>query len=241
MQDFLYFLPKIFRPQTKLRLSAKDIVINHVKSKILSRELLPGDKLPIEDKLAEQLQVGRGSVREAIKVLQSIGVVDIKRGSGTFVTQGDISKALEPLLFSVILSQLSENQIIELRFMFETAIFENIINNISEKQIDSLESQINTMQKEIESSEDLDAQRLVELDFDFHASLAEAADNPLVEGLYRVILCLSFPFMKQDYAGTKSEITAVSNHRMICAALRARDINKAKESISYSMWHSHKH
>lgn len=238
MQDFLSYLPKDLQSTSKFRPSAKDLVINYIKNKIISRELKPGDKLPVEDKLADLLHVGRGSVREAVKVLQSIGVVEIKRGSGTYITQGNIYKALEPLLFSVVLSQLSQQQIVELRYMFEILIFENIINKITDEQIDELEQKIIQMQHEIDASEELDTAHLVELDYDFHSSLAQFANNPLIEGLYRVVLCISFPFMQQDYAKTKADITAVNNHRMICEALRARNIEKTKESINYSLWHS---
>lgn len=225
-------------PKKHKRLSARDIVIEHIKNQLLEHKLKPGDRLPIEDRLAETLDVGRGSVREAIKVLQSIGVVEIIRGSGTYITKGDISKALEPLLFSVTLSELSDAQIKELRAMFEVGIFESLIQKITEEQINHLEELISAMQKEVDACDSLDPDKLVQLDFAFHATLASYTQNPLVFGLYKVILTLSLPLMRHDYLGSKSDITALHNHKLICASLRTRDLDKAKHSIKTSMWHN---
>lgn len=239
MEGLLQMLLSGSAEKTHQRQSARDVVIHHIKTEILEHRLKPGEKLPIEDKLAETLDVGRGSVREAIKVLQSIGVVEIIRGSGTFITKGDISKALEPLLFSVTLSELSDAQIKELRTMFEVGIFESLIEKITDEQIDALEQMIEAMRMEIVQSTELNVDSLVQQDFNFHATLASYTGNPLVDGLYRVILCLSVPLMKHDYSGSKDQITALHNHGLICDALRRRDVEKAKMTIQTSMWHKY--
>lgn len=239
MEGLLQLLLSGSAEKTHQRRSARDVVIHHIKTEILEHRLKPGEKLPVEDKLAETLEVGRGSVREAIKVLQSIGVVEIIRGSGTYITKGDISKALEPLLFSVTLSDLSDAQIKELRTMFEVGIFESLIGKITDEQIEALEQMIDTMRTEIVQSAELNVDSLVQQDFNFHATLGSYTGNPLVDGLYRVVLCLSVPLMKHDYSGNKDQITALHNHGLICEALRQRDGEKARQAVRTSMWHTY--
>ena len=235
--NLLQYIPHAFVKESRLRTSAKDVVINYIKDEIIQGRLRPGDKLPIEDKLAEQLKVGRGSVREAIKVLQSIGVVGIERGCGTFITKGDISKSMEPLLFAVILSGLSGEQIKELRCMLEYSIYDKVVTSITAEQVQELRKQIQQMEDAIAGSPDLDPQVLVEYDYNFHMMVASYTQNPLVEGLYSIILAISFPMMKEDYNHGKESITANPNHKLICEALESHDPAKARESIFSSMWH----
>ena len=62
-------------------------ILNMITESILSGRLKPGDKLPTELELSNKLNVSRNSVREAIKMLSSLGVIEVKRGAGTFITQ----------------------------------------------------------------------------------------------------------------------------------------------------------
>ena len=72
---------------------------------LLSRQLKPGDKLPTEFELAEKLGVGRHSVREAIKMLSSIGIIEIRKGAGTFIASTMKSSVLNPLILSLVFEQ----------------------------------------------------------------------------------------------------------------------------------------
>ena len=240
MENINYFIPDCFKKdKSALRESSKDVVINYIKEHILNKQLVAGERLPTEDDLATQLKVGRGSVREASKVLETIGILSIERRNGISITHGDISKSLEPLLFSVILADLKYDKIIELRYMFEISIFDKLVTSIKPEQIENLRKQIREMEQLINQNDKLDIHALVEMDFEFHSTLSLYTDNPLVDGLYRVILCLSFPFMQTDYQGTKNEITAVTNHSMICDALEQHDMQKLRDSIRYSKWLHH--
>ena len=68
------------------RVSASDLVVNNIRSKIQRGELKVGDRLPVEADLARELNVGRSSLREGIKILTAYGVVESRQGEGTFIT-----------------------------------------------------------------------------------------------------------------------------------------------------------
>ncbi|MGI5888583.1 MAG: FadR/GntR family transcriptional regulator, partial [Oscillospiraceae bacterium] len=82
------------------RESAVDVVINSIKQLLIDGKLKPGDKIPNELEISQGLGVSRGSVREAMKILSALGIVDIKVGNGTYVRSKPDSELLDSLLFS---------------------------------------------------------------------------------------------------------------------------------------------
>ena len=91
------------RVEGKRHESAVDFVVKTFRDKLEKKELRPGDRIPNETELSEMLSVSRGSVREAMKVLSALGVIDIQRGNGTFISQPDSFSNMDPLLFSFLL------------------------------------------------------------------------------------------------------------------------------------------
>ena len=90
--------------------------IDKIREMIAAGELGPGDRLPPELKLAEQLGVSRGSLREAVRALSQINVLDVRRGDGTYVTSLEPSELLEGLIFAVELLQARDlTEVIEVR------------------------------------------------------------------------------------------------------------------------------
>ena len=83
--------------------SVVQIIIDRLTGAIIEGELKPGDKIPTEPELAEELQVGRNSVREAIRILVAYGVLEIRRPEGTFVCNGFSTQIINPMIYQVIL------------------------------------------------------------------------------------------------------------------------------------------
>ena len=115
--------------------SVVDSVVDQITSAIIAGELKPGDKIPTELELCESFQVGRNSVREAIKVLEAFGVVYIKRSEGTFVSSSFNRRMLDPMLYGLILAGDSDDSIIELREVFDIVLMFVEIKKADEKDI----------------------------------------------------------------------------------------------------------
>src|SRR5262245_35819330 len=92
-----------FAPIT--RTTVADEIVKRLVDLILEGRLKPGDKLPSERELMDRLAVGRSSLREAIKMLRAIGVVDVAAGEGMFVGRGDASALTQPLSWGLLLSE----------------------------------------------------------------------------------------------------------------------------------------
>ena len=73
-------------------------VINALTDAMINRELRPGDKIPTEAEMAENMGVGRNSIREAIKILVYLGVLEIRRAEGTFVCEGFSESMIDPMI-----------------------------------------------------------------------------------------------------------------------------------------------
>ena len=95
--------------------SAPDHVIDQIKELLLAGKLRPGDRLPSEFELASGLGVSRGSIRAAMKALEVCGVVDIRRGDGTYICDHVNTKRFNPLVFSLALLGPDIAQLAQLR------------------------------------------------------------------------------------------------------------------------------
>ena len=101
--------------------SVANTVMQRVYDALLEGEIKPGDLLPSEAELSEQLNVGKSSVREAIKMLSAIGVVESVQGEGTFIRTSIDEAAVNPMTYQMVLMQGADEQILELRYCLEPA------------------------------------------------------------------------------------------------------------------------
>jgi GntR family transcriptional repressor for pyruvate dehydrogenase complex len=105
---------------------------------LLQRELKPGDKLPIEVELSEQLGVARNSLRETTKMLTSLGVFEIKRGVGTFIPKSISGFIFNPLILTLVFRQSTSEELAELRYLFEVGMVDLILEGITEEDTEKL-------------------------------------------------------------------------------------------------------
>lgn len=230
--DSVFFTPS----GSEKKPSATDIVVNKIKELILNKSLQPGDLLPSEMVIANAMNVSRGSVREAMKVLSAFGVVEIKQGDGTYITKSISKECFNPLLFSLLSEASNIHQIIELREIFELGIVKLIINHASDEEISRIRSVVNDFDAVIRSGSFTDDD-IYSHEIKFHRVLSEATCNPLVVHMYDFLMDFFCPHIKQT---TNRLITASGNntlkiHNRIVSALEERNLTKAERAINSSM------
>src|SRR6478609_2321444 len=117
-------------------MAVTDEAILHIKEMILSGELAPGGRLPPEKELSEQLGLSRSSLREAVKALEIIRVLDVRRGDGTYVTSLEPRLLSEAMAFIVDLHQdTSVLELFEVRRILEPAAASIAAGRISGDQL----------------------------------------------------------------------------------------------------------
>jgi GntR family transcriptional repressor for pyruvate dehydrogenase complex len=216
--------------------SAVDRVINAIKEALLSEKLLPGERLPSESELSERLSISRGSIREAMKILSAFGIVEVKRGDGTYIAKSEHKAVFDPLLFSLILSKANRKEFAELRELMEVAIVKLIIENAEDEDLKNIEETINDMESRAIKGSDNQPEHLIQFEIDFHHSLGQATKNRLIEKIYNFVMEFFLPSIKDNIKreGDKG-ITAFNDHKKIHHSLANRDIEEAIRSIHRSI------
>lgn len=197
-----------------------ELAVEQIIKYINENDLHSGDQLPNEIELMKQLKVGRGTIREAIKSLNSKGIVVIKRGVGTFVAeQPGVSD--DPLGFTfesdktkVLLDAL------ELRLLIEPKIIYKSIENINQEQIDELRSLAKEMETLIKKNKDYTPQ-----DVAFHTLIASISGNRVISKLIPIIAgAIEQAIDLTDKSLAKE---TVITHNLIVEAIASKDGNGA--------------
>lgn len=208
--------------------TALDPLAEQILSLIHARGLRVGDAMPTELELIDELAVSRNSVREAVRALRALGIVDIRHGHGTFV--GDASlRALSPALTFRALADRSAGDLhglrdlVDIRELVEVGVIDRLAGKLPADTLDRLGALCDEMERT-----DLDP----DVDREFHRTLYAALDNPLVGQLVDVFwdsyraahAALTLP-------GTADSAHTVAQHRAIVAALRTGDADGVRVAM----------
>ena len=126
--------------------SAVQFLLDAFNRELLSGALQPGDQIPTEVELSEQFGVSRNTVREAIKILVAMGVLEIRRPVGTFVCEGFSEPMVSPLIYGVILGRGdSYDELMDLREIMETGTMLTVIRNASDEELSALSEPLSAL------------------------------------------------------------------------------------------------
>ncbi|MBR1457022.1 MAG: FadR family transcriptional regulator [Oscillospiraceae bacterium] len=170
--------------------STVQFVIDGLTEQILEGKLRPGDQLPPELALAEEFDVSRGTVREAIKTLVYLGAVTIQRGNGTFVSSGFSPQLLNPMLYGIILGHTaaSNQELRELREILEVGATQLAARHRTEEELEELDRAQENFRRICRTSRD--AEEVILADNAFHEVIMRMGHNSLAAEMNKVLLRL---------------------------------------------------
>ncbi|WP_069173398.1 FadR/GntR family transcriptional regulator [Streptomyces griseus] len=205
-------------------MAVTDEAIEKIKGMIVSGALAPGDRLPKESELAAELGLSRNSLREAVRALSLIRILDVRQGDGTYVTSLDPQLLLEALSFVVDFHR--DDTVLEflaVRRILEPAATAMAALRIEESQLDVLRAQLDAL------GADPSVEQLVAADLEFHRGIVRSSGNSV---LCSLLDGLSGPTTRARVWRGLTQQDAVSRtlyeHRAILAALRDRDPEAAR-------------
>ena len=196
---------------------AKEIA-ERILGLIQGGELVPGEKLPPERELASLLGVGRPSLREGLRALQLMNVIEVRPGEGTYVSSLKAEQLAEPLRLLLLLQDVTYLEVLEARRSIEPAIAALAAERISEDELDQLNSCLGRARECVD-----DPPSFLNADLELHSIVVEASRNPLLIGIMASISSLG-PATRQRTAhilGVREKV--LENHGQIVEAIGRRD------------------
>jgi DNA-binding FadR family transcriptional regulator len=218
-------MAKRFRA-VKPELKLDQAIVDQVEEMILNGDLRPGDQLPSERDLAAAFGVARPTVREATKVLESRGLLEVRRGSGVFVTSAIDLALLDSLDLLVRYNQCTPEMIYEVRWVIEVAMAGLAAERATETDLTALQSAVDDMAANLE-----DVPGYNKADLAFHRAVAESTHNQMFATLADFLLrgIASVIELVTKTRGNTSR--GLREHQRVYAAIAARDPHAAREAM----------
>ena len=210
---------------------AYEVVISYIKKKIMNGDLVVGEKLPPEREIAEQLQVSRNSVREAIRIMDMTGIISSQQGSGNYITCDFQKSMVETFTMMFALDKITFSQLSHVRRALEIQAFSLATKYASEEEIVQMETYVNEL-----DMADNDDEHNAQLDKNIHYLLAKASRNILIIDILEALSAVVDIFirnMRTEILNTEERKGALNEcHHLFVEALRERDLNKGIDAMN---------
>lgn len=202
-------------------------VIDYIKNQLEKGKISVGDKLPTERELSLQLNCSRNAIREAVKKLENLGIIQTKQGSGNYLVANAGAHFSEALSMMVIMKKVSSFEISQLRRSIELQTIVSAIEHATQEDIDYLEKILKEMKK-------CSAKRERELDREFHYKLVKISQNTLMIAIISALSESIDRFLKKVLKSIMKENKEVIDmcHREILNSIIEKDAVKGREALS---------
>lgn len=201
-------------------------VQEYIKDFIVKNGLKPGDPLPPEGELASSLRVSRGSVREAVKALETLGIIEVRHGNGLFVRGFNFDSVLDLLSYGLAFDHSRISEILQIRKWLEVAAVDEVCQRINEAEIAEIERILEQWEGKAASGQPTSAE-----DRAFHQALFRVVGNRSLIALLDIFWVVYHSVRIRAITTDLQPSTTLGEHRDILRAVRARDTALAQRSI----------
>lgn len=197
--------------------------IDSIRQMISSGDLRPGDQLPPEQELADQLGVSRGSLREAVRALSQINVLDVRRGDGTYVTSLAPSELLSGLSFAMeLLQSQGVDEVLEVRRMLFPAATALAAQRVTPDQLAAMHAVIDELEAATDPAEVARLQR------QFQALVGDSTGNETLSSMLSAIQLRDENLRRAWLTSPKRREVALAHDRMLLDAFERGDSDMAR-------------
>ncbi|WP_283175697.1 FadR/GntR family transcriptional regulator [Lysinibacillus sp. Bpr_S20] len=200
--------------------------------KIRAGELKPGDRLDSVEQLAEQLQVSRSAIREALSALKAMGLIEIKQGSGTFVKSNQTKQLDFPLSTAILTNKQDISHLLEVRKIIEGGAAASAALHRTEEDLQSMMQILDEM-KRVQGDGELGEK----VDFQFHTAISTASQNPLLATILDQVSGLMIETMRETrriwlYSKKTTSEKLYDEHMQIFLAIKQQNEELAKHAMA---------
>ena len=200
---------------------------------IVEEGLYPaGSKLPNENELSREMNVSRTTLREAVSFLVNQGVLEIRRGKGTFVAKELPNKGLDLSLLADMRSRVRATDLFEMRLIFEPATVALACQRASDEELENIRKKAEKMERLSREGGDWPG-----ADQEFHFAIIQASHNEYMRRLYPIINGAVNEIMQISHNRKYMQEIAVADNKLILEFLLKRDEAGARHAMSIHMKH----
>jgi GntR family transcriptional repressor for pyruvate dehydrogenase complex len=208
------------------RVTVSDEVADRLIAGIVGGRFKLGERLPAERDLARSLDVGRPAVREAIRTLKVLGLVDVRRGEGTFITGDHGQFVARAFGWAILLDSHSAAEVVEVRLAIEGDLARLAAERATSEDVDALKALLAQMKNSTGRSDEFSA-----IDIAFHLRIARVARNRALEQLLTAIQSLLDRWIRRALAYHGTLETALDHHEAVVAAIERHDPDAASTAM----------
>lgn len=210
--------------------SQTDVVIEGIKDLLTRGELEPGSRLPTEKDLAAQFGVSRGSLREGVRALAALGVLEPRQGDGTYVTSLDPRTLLSPLGFLADLQLPAHaTDLLAVRRVLEAESVALAATRVTDDELAELDQVLAVVDRNLASAPDLDLVAIIHADTEFHRLIAKASGNRPLAGIIDTLAGRTFRTRLWRAISDRGSVEeAQAEHRAILDELVRHDPERAR-------------
>ena len=206
-------------------------IIDGITEAIIDGRLKPGDRLPTENELAESFQVGKSSIREATKILQALGIVEVRRGEGTFVGGPTNGNTLNPALYQMMLEPEPIDKLMEMRLIFEPEYSVLAMRRATDEDKVSIKEAKERYEQLVREGKQRGRD-----DIAFHRSILKATHTPYIIRIGEMILQILLQSI--DKGCTSAPEISMRDHERIFDAFIEGDEGALRQAVldSFEYW-----
>lgn len=210
-----------------LDIQAAEQVVRHVALLIERKQLGPGDRLPPERELAQELRLSRPTIRAGLHALAAMGVTESKQGAGTFITGGPPRLGAGPLSFLAALHGFTRDDIFQARKVLEVGAAGMAAEQGITDKLAPMAEEVTGMFANL-----TDPQTFLVHDVRFHRAVAAAGGNPVLLALVEMVSSLVYETRRRTVERAQDLKESAEMHRRIYQAIRDRDVARARDEMT---------
>lgn len=213
----------------KKRSNLCDVVVEDLTRNIINGILKPGEKIASEFGLADKYEVSRFTVREALKKLDSMGLLTIKHGIGSFVNEVKPESYMKPLLPVLVMSNIDIREICEARLPLEVQSISLCIDNVDAKKLDEMKLLLEKMEIALA---DNNFDKYDDLDIEFHLLIARASKNRVIYEMLSTLQDMLREQLRRESSSPHYKELSVKRHKLMVDAIENKEKELAKQLMT---------
>jgi DNA-binding FadR family transcriptional regulator len=207
----------------------QELIQEQLKLYIVENNMKSGDPFPTEYELAKKLGISRTAIREALKGLETLGVIEVRTGVGRFIREFNYEAILNGLPYNLKMDIKNFREVLEVRFCLESWFIAKNINKFTKENIAEFKEILKKLEFQVHNN--FEEKELVETHSQFHCALYKNSDNSLLINLIKIFSTIQRKLTLMHRYKTKDRNLFICQHQLLLEAIEKKDPNLAQRKL----------